>query len=206
MLNREQHQKNLVSSERVAVSVVGISTAVPKHKVTQEQVADRANILFPQYARLEGLHSNSGIETRYACKPRDWYLEPRTWEERTDVFQEHALELLEDVARRSVKQAGLELADIDVIVTNTVTGLAIPSLDARLMNRMAFRSDVERVPIFGIGCGGGVAGLSRAAKLAKAEPGQTVLFLTVDLCSLCLRTTLDFVTIEIVDGDVQATL
>ena len=74
-----------------------------------------------------------------------------------------------------------------MLVVNTITGIAVPSLDARLVDRMAFRSDVERLPIFGFGCGGGVAGLSRAARLARSTPGANVLFLTIDLCSLCLR-------------------
>jgi alkylresorcinol/alkylpyrone synthase len=86
-----------------------------------------------------------------------------------------------------VADAGLSLRDIDVIVTNTITGLTIPSLEARLMNRLAFRPNVERLPMFGFGCGGGVAGLSRAARMAQARPGTNVLFLTIDLCSLCLR-------------------
>jgi alkylresorcinol/alkylpyrone synthase len=72
-------------------------------------------------------------------------------------------------------------------VVNTITGLAIPSLDAMLMNRLDFPRKMERLPIFGLGCGGGVAGLSRAARYAQAMPGSNVLFLTVDLCSLCLR-------------------
>jgi alkylresorcinol/alkylpyrone synthase len=79
------------------------------------------------------------------------------------------------------------LRDIDALVVNTITGLAIPSLDALLMNRLDLRPDVERLPIFGLGCGGGVAGLARAARLAQGMPGANVLFLTVDLCSLCAR-------------------
>jgi alkylresorcinol/alkylpyrone synthase len=74
-----------------------------------------------------------------------------------------------------------------MIVTNTVTGLAIPSLDAMLLNRLKLAPTVERLPMFGLGCGAGVAGLSRAARLAHASDGAYVLFLTVDLCSLCLR-------------------
>src|SRR4029450_4465003 len=75
----------------------------------------------------------------------------------------------------------------DAIVVNSTTGLAVPSLDAMLINRMGFRPDIERLPTFGFGCGGGVAGLSRAARLAHGMPGANVLFLTVDLCSLCAR-------------------
>ena len=79
------------------------------------------------------------------------------------------------------------LKDIGAIVVNTITGLAIPSLDAKLMNRLDLPASVERLPIFGLGCGGGVAGLARSARYAQAMPGAHVLFLTVDLCSLCLR-------------------
>src|SRR6516165_9562092 len=74
-----------------------------------------------------------------------------------------------------------------MIVTNTVTGLAIPSLDALLLNGLKLAPTIERLPMFGLGCGAGVAGLSRAARLAHAKDGAVVLFLTVDLCSLCLR-------------------
>ncbi|MEI9901149.1 MAG: hypothetical protein WDN31_14535 [Hyphomicrobium sp.] len=116
-----------------------------------------------------------------------WHLATHTWEERTETYQRNALLLLEQVAIQSVTDAGLQLGDIDIIVTNTITGLAIPSLDARLMNRLPFRPDIERLPIFGLGCGGGVAGLARAARMAQGRPGANVLFLTVDLCSLCMR-------------------
>ena len=107
--------------------------------------------------------------------------------ERTEVFQKHALALLEQVALEATARAGLELRDIDAFVTNTITGLAIPSLDALLMNRLDFAPSVERLPIFGLGCGGGVAGLARAARFAQGRPGANVLFITVDLCSLCAR-------------------
>jgi alkylresorcinol/alkylpyrone synthase len=119
--------------------------------------------------------------------PDDWYEVPHSWEERTEVFQKHALDLLERVATDAIARAGLRLGQIDAIVTNTITGLAIPSLDAMLMNRMEFASHTERLPTFGLGCGGGVAGLARASRLAQTMPGGNVLFLTIDLCSLCMR-------------------
>jgi alkylresorcinol/alkylpyrone synthase len=136
---------------------------------------------------MEALYINTGIDTRYACVPPDWCERPHSWEERTETYQRHALELLQQVSVAAIAEAGLELADVDFLVLNTITGLAIPSLDAKLMNRLAFRPNVERLPIFGLGCGGGVAGLTRAARLAEASPGANVLFLTVDLCSMCAR-------------------
>ena len=88
---------------------------------------------------------------------------------------------------KATATAGIGLDAIDILVTNTITGLAIPSLDAKLSNRLKLSPRVERLPIFGLGCGGGVAGLARATRLAHASEGAHVLFLTVDLCSLCLR-------------------
>lgn len=171
----------------VGVSILSLATAVPEHLVTQNEVAERAKAVWPQFYKLEQLYANTGIERRYACEPYDWYMKPYGWEERSDAFYRHALDLLERAARDAVRAAGLGIGEIDVLVVNTITGIAVPSLDARLMDRMGFRSDVERLPVFGFGCGGGVAGLSRAARLAQAMPDANVLFLTVDLCSLCLR-------------------
>jgi alkylresorcinol/alkylpyrone synthase len=143
--------------------------------------------IFPQLALHDSLFGNTGIETRYACQPPEWYEERHGWEERADVFQQHALALLEEVTLKAVAAAGIELKDVGALVVNTITGLAIPSLDAKLMNRLELPHTVERLPIFGLGCGGGVAGLARAARYCHAMPGAHVLFLTVDLCSLCLR-------------------
>jgi alkylresorcinol/alkylpyrone synthase len=155
------------------VEILSVATANPKHKVDQRAALEGAKAVFPHLARMEGLYA--------------WYQEPHGWEERTQTFQRHALDLLEDVATRAVASAGLSLPDIDMLVVNTITGLAIPSLDAKLMNRLEFRPTIERLPIFGFGCGGGVAGLARAARLAQGAPGANVLFLTVDLCTLCAR-------------------
>jgi alkylresorcinol/alkylpyrone synthase len=185
------HAELLAAGRAVAsaidVELTSVATAVPVHVTGQTEVAARAHKIFPQYARLDALYTNTGIERRYSVEPEEWYLQPHTWEDRTCSYQRHALDLLERVATQAVAEAGLAVRDIDTIVTNTATGLAMPSLEARLMNRLAFRRNVERLPIFGLGCGGGVAGLARAARMAQARPGSNVLFLTVDLCSLCLR-------------------
>ena len=175
------------AASAIDVKIAAVATAVPEHVTGQQEIAERAHKLYPQYARLEALYTNTGIDRRYSVEPKEWYLRTHTWEERTRSYERHALPLLEQVAAQSVAEAGLSLRDIDVIVTNTITGLTIPSLEARLMNRLDFRPNVERLPIFGLGCGGGVAGLARATRMAQARPGSNVLFLTIDLCSLCLR-------------------
>ncbi len=174
-------------SVEVPVDILSIATANPAHRFSQEDVLANAAEVFPQFARLHGLFANTGIDHRFMCQPMSWYRARHTWEERTAVYQKNALDLLERVAVEAVDRAGLKLADIDAFVTNTITGLAIPSLDALLMNRLDFSPNVERLPIFGLGCGGGVAGMSRAARLARGRLGRNVLFITVDLCSLCIR-------------------
>jgi alkylresorcinol/alkylpyrone synthase len=169
------------------VEILALATANPRFQLTQVEAAARARALFPQLKRLWSLYDNTGIDCRYNCEPIEWYLKPHTWEERTASFHKHALDLMEQVTVRTTEAAGVELDAIDAIVTNTVTGLAVPSLDAMLLNRLKLAPTVERLPIFGLGCGAGVAGLSRATRLAHARDDAHVLFLTVDLCSLCLR-------------------
>ena len=169
------------------VEILSIASANPRYKLSQKDALANAAMIYPKFASLHGLFANTGIDYRYTCQPTDWYQRPHTWEERTEVFQEHALKLLEQVALDATARAGLSLGDIDAFVTNTITGLAIPSLDALLMDRLPFSPNVERLPIFGLGCGGGVAGLARAARFAQGRPGRNVLFITVDLCSLCAR-------------------
>lgn len=169
------------------VEILSIATANPGTKISQTEALSDAAAVYPQFARLHNLFANTGIEHRYTCQSPSWYQQPHSWEERTEVYQKHALDLLEQVALEAIANAGLSLDDIDAFVTNTITGLAIPSLDALLMNRLDFSPNVERLPIFGLGCGGGVAGLARAARFAQGRPGRNVLFITVDLCSLCAR-------------------
>jgi alkylresorcinol/alkylpyrone synthase len=95
--------------------------------------------------------------------------------------------LLEQVTLKAVAAADIELEDISAIVVNTITGLAVPSLGALLVNRLPFSRRVGRLPIFGLGCGGVVGGGLRVTRIAQTRPGGHVPFLTVDLCSLCAR-------------------
>jgi alkylresorcinol/alkylpyrone synthase len=142
---------------------------------------------FPEFDRFSSIFSNTGIIKRHAVKPFDWYLEPRTWPERTEAFLEGAEALFVEVAEKALADADLTGRDIDTIVTVTSTGIATPSLEARVARRMGFRSDVMRVPVFGLGCAGGASGLSIASQLAQARPGTNVLLVTIELCSLAVR-------------------
>ena len=141
------------------VEIASVACVVPRHRVTQDTIAEGAKRFFPHLTGLTSVFANTGIKSRYVSEPPDWYLEDRGWEERTASFQHHALALLEEATLKAAAAAGIELQDIAAIVTNTITGLAIPSLEARLINRLPFSRQVERLPIFGLGCGGGSAGL-----------------------------------------------
>lgn len=119
--------------------------------------------------------------------PVGWYLEDHGFGERNRRFVEVAETLLERAACRVLDRAGIPPAAVDAVVCVTSTGIAVPSLEARLADRLGLRADVCRLPVFGLGCAGGVLGLARAAALARAAPGSRVLLLVVELCSLALR-------------------
>lgn len=170
---------------------LAVATALPPFRLRQEEVREVARTLYGgrmrDFDRLAPVFANSGIETRYAVRPVQWYLEPHGWPERTAAYEEGALALLEQATRHALELSGLRLADVDAMVCVSTTGIATPSLDALLIERMGFRSDTMRLPIFGLGCAGGVLGLARAAALARATPGATVLLLVVELCTLSHR-------------------
>src|SRR4051812_48277883 len=153
--------------------LIALKTAVPPYPVDQVIASRRAAHLFaghPEVLRLLSVFDNTGIDTRYSCVPIDWYSEPHGWKERTDLYLKHSVDLLEKVAKDCLTEAGLSRDDIDGIVVASTTGIATPSLDALLIERMGLRRDILRLPIFGFGCAGGVLGLARAADLVRAMP------------------------------------
>jgi alkylresorcinol/alkylpyrone synthase len=171
--------------------LVSLATAVPPIELEQEGVTRRAAELFgvnsSAYEWLAPIYRNADIERRHSCVPFEWYLQDHSFGERNQTFIDNAVALLEEAAAKALDEAGLRAPDIDSIVTVCTTGIATPSLDARLMRRMDFRADVERTPVFGLGCAGGVLGLARAAALARAKPNSHVLLLVVEICGLTFR-------------------
>lgn len=153
---------------------------------------ERAGLLFPDKHRgdLEKLlpvFVNAGIQTRYSCVPPDWYERPHSWAEKNQLYLENAVDLLEQAACEAIGSASLGLDDIDCVVAVSTTGVATPSLDALIMERLGLRRDIRRLPVFGLGCAGGVIGLARAADMARVSPSGNVLFLVVELCALTFR-------------------
>ncbi|HYM32723.1 MAG TPA: 3-oxoacyl-[acyl-carrier-protein] synthase III C-terminal domain-containing protein [Candidatus Cybelea sp.] len=168
-----------------------MATAVPPYVLHQDAVARGANRIFarsfPDFGRLAPVYENAAIETRHSCVPIEWYFAPKSFEERNRLYIENAVSLLAEAAEQAVADADLAIGDIDGLVVASTSGIATPSLDALLMERLPFRRDVQRLPIFGLGCAGGVIGLARAAQLALSAPGKRYLFLVVELCGLNFR-------------------
>ena len=172
--------------------LLSLATTVPKHILGQENISETARRVFGMAGvadldRMVAVFGNAGIDRRYSTVPVDWYEKPHGWTDRNSLYLEHALALIEEASRQALAEAGLQPEDIDQVVTVSTTGIATPSLDALLLNRLPLRSDVRRLPIFGLGCAGGVLGMARAADLARAAPKSRVLFLVVELCALCFR-------------------
>ncbi len=171
--------------------LVSLATANPDHVIPQELAITHAGEIFAishgGVARIAPIFRNARIESRNTCAPVEWFLEDHSFSDRNNLFLETAVDVLAKASDDALAAAGLSFADIDTIITVCSTGIATPALDARLMQVRPFRQDVQRMPIFGLGCAGGVLGLSRAAAMAKAEPGSHVLLLVVELCTVTFR-------------------
>lgn len=172
-------------------ALISLATSVPPYQFHQKQILAAARDVltdrYPEFEQLSSLFANTGIRHRYGVKPIEWYLERRGWPERTQAFLEGAEKLFIDVAGKAIAGAGLSAGDIDTVVTVSSTGIATPTLEARVAGKLGLRQDVSRVPVFGLGCAGGVSGLSIAARLAQARPGTNVLLVALELCTLAVR-------------------
>ncbi len=171
--------------------LLALKSAVPPFVLDQADVSVRAGALFEarrrDMARFMPVFENTGIERRYSCVPIEWYAQPHGWTDRNALYIENSVALFEKLTLALLDEAGLKRDDLDAIVVSSTTGIATPSLDALVIEKLALRRDIRRLPIFGLGCAGGVVGLMRAAEIAAAHPGSKVLFLTVELCALTFR-------------------
>ena len=172
-------------------SLLSLATAVPPQVVEQHQAKARAREAFggkkALFDRLSGVFDNAGIARRHIVAPQDWYMGSHGWHDRNALYLEASESLFEEAATKAIDRAELRPQDIDGVVTVSTTGIATPSLDARVGPRIGLRDDVRRVPVFGLGCAGGVNGLSTASRMAAAEPGTNWLFVTVETCSISIR-------------------
>ena len=180
-----------IGNEPRAPRLLGLATAVPPHVLHQSEAKALAQRVFAargeELERLLPVFDHAGIDTRHSCLPPEQYLERQSWKARNQTYVQHALELICAASETALGRAGLVASDVGAVVTVSTTGLATPSLDALLLERLGMRCDTIRLPIFGLGCAGGVLGMARAAALACTVPDRPVLFAVVELCALTFR-------------------
>ena len=172
--------------------IVSTKTCFPEHYYSQDTLLataqqewklKRASIVKP----LEQFYTNVKVNGRYLAWPLERYKEPDTFEDRNNAYIETALELGERTICALLDQVQMGPQEIDQLTVVSTTGIAVPSLDARLMNRIPFSHDLKRLPLFGLGCMGGAAGIARTADYLRGHPGEAVILFAVELCSLTIQ-------------------
>jgi alkylresorcinol/alkylpyrone synthase len=171
--------------------IVAVGTAVPPYVLYQSDAKAFAGELFasifPEMDRLMTIFENTAIEKRYISCPQQWFRKEHTFQERNELYIRMACQLAEDAVRQCLDQACTHPKDIDHIIYVSSTGIATPSIDAYLINQIGLSANIKRTPMWGLGCAGGVSGLSRAYEYTKGFPDSRVLFVAVELCSLTFR-------------------
>ena len=176
--------------------IASVSTYTPPFSLAQSNIEQLTKELFQnKISRLERLlkvFENGGIETRSFCVPPEWYRENHTFEERNELYirlaTAYSVEVIQRcLTNRAFLQKDIPTEDIDAIFFVSSTGISTPSIDARVMNILSFSDQVVRIPIWGLGCAGGAAGISRAYDYCKAYPNAKVLLVCVELCSLTFQ-------------------
>ena len=177
------HRHQQADLTRTVAAFAGMDAADPAVEPGKLGRAGRAGGS-KQRALLERLHANAGVDTRHTVLPLADY--GTLGAAANDRYIEEALALGERALRGALEESGLAASDLDLLIVTSVTGVAVPSLDALLMPRLGLRSDVKRLPVFGLGCVAGAAGLARLHDYLLGWPGHTAALLAVELCSLSL--------------------
>jgi alkylresorcinol/alkylpyrone synthase len=168
--------------------ISSVGTALPPHRFLQSEITEalrnRWEGKLTEPRLLNRLHANCGVEYRSFVLPLEAYPGLVGFKATNDVWIRNAVELGQTCIERALTPLGLTAADISAIFFASVTGIASPTIDARLINRMPFPTTVKRTPIFGLGCVAGAAGIARAADYVRAFPKEIALLLSVELCSL----------------------
>ncbi|HTN97220.1 MAG TPA: type III polyketide synthase [Nordella sp.] len=170
--------------------LMAVATASPPFELRTEDVIEEATRIFAgrhrDFERMMPVFANTGIRRRQSVRPYNWFRAEQGWPERTEAYVEGATDLFRKAAGEALAQAGMEAGEIDTIVTVSSTGIATPSIEARVMHGMGFHKNVSRIPVFGLGCAGGATGLALASRLAQ-QPASNVLLVVIELCTLAFR-------------------
>ena len=171
--------------------IASVGSAFPEHYYKQEVLTEALKTdwahRLPNTAILDRLDESMQVEGRYLVEPVDYYMNMTSWGEANNTWIKHALDLGEKALCKAVHGAGIKARDLSAIFVTSVTGIAAPSLDARLVNRIGLSPNIKRIPIFGLGCVAGAAGISRAADYVRGFPDQAAALLSIELCSLTLQ-------------------
>lgn len=170
--------------------IAGVATATPPQKIDQKAIPSFVLKVFGKselLKRLMPVFKNAKVNGRYFSKNLDWYAESHTFAETNDLYIRTSLDLCEEAITRLADQCEISTINFDIIFFISTTGVSTPSLDARLFNRIRFNRHIKRIPIFGLGCAGGAAGIARAHDYLKAYPSHRALIVTVELCSLAFQ-------------------
>ena len=171
--------------------IASVASAFPQYYYSQEVLVaalknDWCHRL-PNPDILDRLDESMKVDGRYTARPIEFYENLRTWGEANNAWIDVGLEIGEKALCRALVSAGVEPRQLNAIFVTSVTGIAAPSLDARLVNRLGLSPNIKRIPIFGLGCVAGAAGISRAADYVRAYPDQAAALLSIELCSLTLQ-------------------
>lgn len=171
--------------------IAAVYPVLPPYRYSQEEITERfAEVCLPdrdKQALLRRVHSSASVTMRHLAVPIEQYASFDDFGASNDAFIAAALDLGAEALRGALKEAGLEPTDVDVIVWTSTTGLAVPSMDSRIAAIVGLRPDIERVPLFGLGCLAGAAGIARLHDLLTGAPGKVGVLVSVELCSLTLQ-------------------
>ena len=173
------------------MKIASAASAFPEHYYPQKFLLEKLREYWgdrlKNHQTLARLHRNVTVEGRYLAMPAEDYHNLATWGQANDIWIKVAAELGEQALCRALHHAGIEPRDLGALFFTSVTGISSPSIDALLINRMGLPQNIKRVPIFGLGCVAGAAGIARAGDYVRAYPGQAAALVSVELCSLTLQ-------------------